>query len=135
MNSREFERHVCQELKEAGYWALNIPRNRSGAQPFDILAIGKHIVIATDAKMCSKGYLSADRIEDNQISAFRSLRNALVKSHMIPPVIGFACWYKSEIYFVSYYDFEPDDDFIPIKRSVALNDTHKTYWRNIIYDD
>lgn len=72
MTGREFEGNVVKMLHKHGYWALRIPQNEAGQQPFDILAIRGDKVVAYDCKVVSDGKnFPLDRIEDNQLNSFR----------------------------------------------------------------
>jgi len=71
MTGREFEQYMCKLFDQNGFWALNIPRSESGAQPFDIVAIRKDEVYAVDCKVCSgAARFPLRRVEDNQLLAF-----------------------------------------------------------------
>lgn len=121
MNSAQFEREVCKRLSEAGYWALNIPRNHAGAQPFDIIAIRRGSnILALDAKVCQRGVLSASRIEDNQHAAFMSM---IRKTNAI---VGFVCFYNETLYYVPYYEFMKGNS------QVKLTEWHADMWRKFL---
>lgn len=70
MTGTEFETAFTQWLFDKGFWALNIPRNRFGAQPFDIIAIKENVVWAMDCKTCAEKRLDLRRVEANQYTAF-----------------------------------------------------------------
>ena len=86
MTGEQFEVAVCKCLQRKGCWALRIPRNASGAQPFDILAIRGSEIWAIDCKVCSEPRLRLSRIEDNQWLAFDLLKRKTNAT------CGF-CWY------------------------------------------
>lgn len=65
-----FEKRVCQELKERGWWVHFFAPDRTGAQPFDIIAVKGGNAIAVDAKTSSTHRFSIDRLEENQKLAF-----------------------------------------------------------------
>ena len=68
---RAFEERITKMLKEAGYWALRIPPNEAGQQPFDIIAIKGKRILTYDAKLLSnRTRFPLSRIEDNQYNAF-----------------------------------------------------------------
>ena len=101
MTGSEFERKVCQWLKEQGYWALNIPRQKSGQQPFDVIAVKGNCIVALDCKVISGSSerFPLERVEVNQWLAFKSLEDKSPYS-----VIGLMIWHdKTErMHFVSY---------------------------------
>ena len=65
-----FEREMVQLLSDEGFWVHFIEPNRSGAQPFDIIAVKDGIPVVGDCKTSSKKTISISRLEDNQIMAF-----------------------------------------------------------------
>ncbi|MBO5309686.1 MAG: Holliday junction resolvase RecU [Clostridia bacterium] len=65
-----FEREFCKILKEKGYWAHFIEPNKTGGQPFDIIACKNGSVIAFDCKTNKGDRFALSRIEDNQELAF-----------------------------------------------------------------
>lgn len=65
-----FEREFCKMLKDRGYWAHFIEPNKSGGQPFDIIACKDGNVIAFDCKTNKGDRFALSRIEDNQELAF-----------------------------------------------------------------
>ena len=77
MTGKEFEQMFCRELKENGWWALNIPKSRTGSQPFDVIAIKGHCIMAVDCKVMSgrSAAFPLERVEDNQWLSFQSLRD------------------------------------------------------------
>ena len=74
MTGSEFESAFTKWLFDKGFWALNIPRNKFGAQPFDIIAIKGNIVWAIDCKVCAEKRLDLRRVEPNQYAAFEVLQ-------------------------------------------------------------
>lgn len=74
MNSDEFEQITCKILRKNGYWALNIPKNKSGAQPFDVIAIKRNWIYAIDCKVCGTARFALSRVEDNQWLAMEDIR-------------------------------------------------------------
>lgn len=66
----EFERELCELLAKIGYWVHFISPDRSGAQPFDIIAVKKCKAYAIDCKTCESDVFNISRLEDNQIFAF-----------------------------------------------------------------
>ena len=98
MTGEEFEIIVCNWLKDNGYWALLIPRNKSGAQPFDILAIRNSEIYAVDCKVCSEPRLRLSRIEDNQWLAFESIKKKTSAT------CGFVWYHEGKTGFIDYED-------------------------------
>lgn len=74
-NGTEFENNFRKMLKENGFWSHKLVENENGA-PFDVIAIKNGRAYAFDCKDCSSGRFSLSRIEDNQITGMRSIRNA-----------------------------------------------------------
>lgn len=67
-NKREgnrFEWELCNILSQHGYWAHNFAQNTAG-QPADIIAVKDGFAELIDCKVCSHGYFSTKRIEENQ---------------------------------------------------------------------
>lgn len=81
-----------------GFWALRIPRNERGAQPFDILAIKDDKVYAVDCKVCARKTFSLDRIEDNQWIAME------IMAMQTNAIVGFLVYHNNQIFFLSYFD-------------------------------
>ena len=98
MTGAEFETQVCKWFKSHGYWALNIPKNKYGAQPFDVLAIKGGEIWAVDCKVCGEKRLPLDRIEDNQWLAFESM------TKLTNARCGFMCWHGGKMNFVEFED-------------------------------
>ena len=94
MTGTEFQSVFCKMLRENGYWALDIPKNKFNAQPFDVIALKGAKVYAVDCKVCLQPRLPLSRIEDNQWIALNDIKDrARVRA-------GFMCWYDNDIYFV-----------------------------------
>ena len=66
----DFEKEVCELLKQAGYWVHFISPDNRGAQPFDIIACKDNIPLVADCKTSVKKWFTMDRVEDNQAMAF-----------------------------------------------------------------
>ena len=66
----DFEREFVQMLANRGYWVHFINADRTGSQPFDVIAVKNGKAYAFDCKTCSTKRFSIDRLEDNQILAF-----------------------------------------------------------------
>ena len=68
----EFERTVCNVLRDNGYWVHFMSPDSRGAQPFDIIAVKNGRARAIECKTLddNRRYFSINRLEDNQIFAF-----------------------------------------------------------------
>lgn len=99
MTGTEFENLMAEILwkQSVGYWTLVIPKNKRGAQPFDLIAIGRVSMYAADCKVCSQPRFPLSRIEDNQWLAMEALRQ---KRNDI--IICFFCLYDGDIYIIPY---------------------------------
>lgn len=77
MTGLQFEHDFCKWLQNRGYWALNIPRAKTGAQPFDVIAMRGHFVLCADCKVVSSQArrFTLERVEDNQWLAMQSCRD------------------------------------------------------------
>lgn len=101
MTGDKFEREFCEVLKGLGYWALNIPKNKNGAQPFDVVAMHGNTVLTVDCKVCSgKPRFPLVRIEDNQWTAFKTVHDKTFAG------VGIAVYYDGNIYFYQYKDLQ-----------------------------
>lgn len=74
----DFEKRYCEYLSNNGYWVHFMNPSANGSQPFDILACvgnkdGTSLVIAVDCKTVVANRFSLDRIEDNQMMAFKKM--------------------------------------------------------------
>lgn len=96
MTGTKFETDFCELLKASGYWALNIPRNKRGAQPFDVLAIHGVYILAVDCKVCGKDTFNLERIEDNQWAAFQLMNDRTGAD------VGIMAYYNGDIYYLEY---------------------------------
>lgn len=101
MTGEKFESEFCEVLKGLGYWALNIPKNKNGAQPFDIIAMHGNTVLAIDCKVCSgQARFPLVRIEDNQWTAFEAVHSKTFA------LVGIIIYYKGNVYFYQYTDLK-----------------------------
>lgn len=66
----QFEQEFCELLKQMGYWVHFISPDRTGSQPFDIIAVRNNKPYAFDCKTCESDKFNISRLEDNQIMAF-----------------------------------------------------------------
>lgn len=98
MSGADFERKLCKLLKVLGFWALQISRSASGAQPFDVIAVKDGKMLAVDCKVCAANTFPLSRIEDNQWLAFRDISTkggSNVKC-------GIMVFYNGDVYFYDY---------------------------------
>ena len=100
MTGAEFENVFAKWLFDKGFWALNIPKNKFGAQPFDIIAIKDDFIWAIDCKVCGQNRLDLRRVEPNQLSAFNALRTR-TNAHC-----SFVCWHKNVMYEITFNEVE-----------------------------
>lgn len=66
----DFEREFCKALADNGFWVHFITPDRTGSQPFDIIAVRYGIAYVFDCKTCEASTFTVKRLEDNQIMAF-----------------------------------------------------------------
>lgn len=92
----EFEREMCDKLKELGFWVHFISPDATGAQPFDVIATKKGIPVAIDCKTSVRSLFSISRLEYNQIFAFERWLNCGNRYAVV------AVKYKDEVYFIPY---------------------------------
>ena len=92
----EFEREMCEILREDGYWVHFMSPDNTGAQPFDIIAVKNGYAIASDCKTSESPIFRMNRLEWNQVSAF----DYWIKCNNGNPVIWVK--YKGDIYLVMY---------------------------------
>ena len=59
----DFEGRFSQELFKMGFWVHLLTQNSAG-QPADIIASRNGKAALIDCKVCEKGYLRLDRVED-----------------------------------------------------------------------
>lgn len=80
MNNKQlgnsFEQEFCNILARDGFWVHFIEPNKSGAQPFDIVAGKDGYIYAFDCKTNKGNRFRLDRIEDNQQLAFDKFNHA-----------------------------------------------------------
>ena len=98
MTGAQFERLFIEHLKDSGYWALRIPCNDRGAQPFDVIAIRGSNILAVDCKVCSQPRFETRRIEDNQRLAFELMQKRT------NAWCGFACYHDGNIFMIPFGD-------------------------------
>lgn len=100
MNNKElgtaWENEFCETLNLLGYWVHFMNPNKSGAQPFDVLAVRHGRPYAIDCKTSANRRFPLSRLEDNQVYAFEKWMRC---NNGIPIV---AIKYADEVYTVSY---------------------------------
>ena len=110
MTSSELENHVVTVLSQNGWWALRIPRNPSGAQPFDVIAVKGSNVLAVDCKTCAEKKFPISRVEDNQWTSFDRMLNRTNAK------VGIVAENDGLLYFISYFELlNCDRSYIPLK--------------------
>lgn len=110
----EFETEFCELLKAKGYWVHFITPDKSGAQPFDIIAAKDGIAYAFDCKTSVKRVFPFSRLEENQKMSFELWK---AKGNAEPYI---AIKYEDGVYIVSYtllkhkkkVDVEKDNDAV-----------------------
>ena len=100
MTGLQFEKDFCEIMQKKGFWALNVSKDRTGAQPFDVLAIrskfdSKVEIFAIDCKVCEADRFHLSRIEENQWAALDLFRHKVYGAHC-----GLAIFHSGKIYFV-----------------------------------
>lgn len=114
----EFEREFCDLLKQMGYWVHFINPDRTGSQPFDVIACRNNKAYAFDCKTCEAPVFNISRLEDNQIMAF----DKWIKCHNDYAFI--AVKHKGLVMLIDYTELKA-------KRSIRLADAR---WFGIIYN-
>lgn len=66
----DFEHELVNELSRRGYWVHFLVPDRSGKQPFDVLAVKDGTAYAIDCKTCVDHVFRISRLEDNQRTSF-----------------------------------------------------------------
>lgn len=94
----DFENEFCELLAKDGYWVHFMTPDRTGAQPFDVIAAKYGKAYAFDCKTCDAGTFSIKRLEDNQIMAFERW----IRCGNDDPIIAikhngavYYCWYSN----------------------------------------
>lgn len=110
-----FEQEFCEILADKGYWVHFMSPDKTGSQPFDVIAAKNGKAYAFDCKTCSTKMFGISRLEDNQILAFEKW----IKCGNMMPMI--AVKYKDTIRLIPY-------ERIKAERSVVLDDI-AIFWR------
>lgn len=105
----QFEREMVQKLKEYGWFVHFLSPDRSGAQPFDIIALKAGRALAIDCKTSARSIFYFERLEYNQVCAFERWIEIVQEEPWV------AVKYQNEIYMVSY-------SMLKKKRKVDLNE-------------
>lgn len=96
MDWSKFESDVCSYFFQKGYWAHKIAHSPGGSQPFDIIAIKRNLIVATDCKVCSRQSFPLVRVEDNQWLAMELMTQRTDAS------VGFACYFQGRVYWLPF---------------------------------
>ena len=113
MTGNQLENYFVHVLSNNGWWALRIPRNPTGAQPFDVIAIKGSNILAVDCKACADKKLVLKRIEDNQWTSFTRMLDRT------DAIVGIIAENNGQLYFIDYYEL------MNCNRSyIALTDEH-----------
>ncbi len=113
MKGTEFEHVFCQWLKDRGYWALNIPKSKTGSQPFDVIAmktraLRSNMSIVAECKLIStkEKRFPLKRIEDNQWLAFEAVSQ---KTRAFPCLAVYHDK-SGEMFIIPYYELKVAKD-------------------------
>ena len=93
-SGNQFEAELCEILSEHGFWVHQLSQNSAG-QPADVIAAKDGCSYLIDCKVCSNGYFSTRRIEENQALAMERWRECGNGTGW------FAMKFGDEIYMVS----------------------------------
>lgn len=96
----DFECEFCDMLANRGYWVHFMTPDRTGSQPFDVIAVKGGYAYAFDCKTCEADTFSINRLEDNQIMAFEKW----LRCGNTQPMI--AVKHKDEIILIWYEDLK-----------------------------
>lgn len=115
MNNKQlgtaFENRVCQELNKAGWWVHFFSPDKTGAQPFDIIAVRGGLAMAIDAKTSNTHRFSIKRLEENQIMAFEKWLRC---GNYMPQI---AVEYDDQIVWLSYWELKKEK-VIDLRRKI-----------------
>jgi len=90
-----FEKEVAEILSKKGCWVTMLtPKQHTGSQPADLIAIMSDIAILVDCKTCSTHLFPISRIEQNQWLAYEKYRKCGNMNYYI------AIKYKEDIYMI-----------------------------------
>jgi Holliday junction resolvase len=96
----DFEQEFCQLLSERGYWVHFLNPDKTGSQPFDVIAVKNGTAYAFDCKTSASDKFSINRLEDNQILAFEKW----IRCGNTAPMI--AVKYNDDIIILYYEDLK-----------------------------
>lgn len=127
MTGEQFEVHLCDVLSRMGYWAHRMSRDRTGAQPFDVIAICGEYVLAVDCKVISGNYgnLPLDRIEPNQWSSFERIQSRTNAD------VGVVILHRGSIFFYRYRELK---EIAKTRKSITLDTWHEWISRDKVMD-
>lgn len=117
----EFEQEFCKILADNGYWVHFISPDRTGSQPFDIIAVKSGKAYAFDCKTCESDRFNISRLEDNQIMAFEKW----IRCGNIDPII--AIKWRGTVKFCPY-------NSLKTFKSMRLADLTTAYLLEEYYD-
>lgn len=109
----QWEQEFCKLLAAQGFWVHFISPDRTGAQPFDVIAVRGGEAYAYDCKTCADNWFSIDRMEDNQIMSFEKWLRC---GNKMPDV---AVLHNDKLYLIPYA-------YLKRHRRVRLNDDGST---------
>jgi hypothetical protein len=69
---KKFEREICKNLYEAGFWVREDFGNQNG-QTLDVICARNNFIYIFECKKCKTDYFSRNRLQDNQILSFKRL--------------------------------------------------------------
>lgn len=102
MNNKQlgtsFEEQFVNMLGAKGFWAHFIEPNKSGAQPFDVIAIRDGVPYVFDCKTCIRDYINLRRLETNQELALQKVIHCGCTNAYI------AVLHNDKVYLVKYKD-------------------------------
>lgn len=96
----DFECEFCELLTERGYWVKFLDPDKTGSQPFDVIAVKNGTAYAFDCKTCEADKFSINRLEDNQKMAFEKW----LRCGNTQPMI--AVRYKGDVCILYYEDLK-----------------------------
>jgi len=117
-----FEKEVAEILSKKGCWVTMLtPKQHTGSQPADLIAIMSDIAILVDCKTCSTHLFPISRIEQNQWLAYEKYRKWGNMNYYI------AIKYKEDIYMI------PMNTIDKTAKSIDLRTQMKWEWESENY--
>jgi len=90
-----FEKEMTEILSQKGYWVTMLtPKQHTGSQPADLIAIKNNKPILIDCKTCKTKYFQISRIEQNQWLAYQRYKKCGNTEYYL------AIKYKDDIYSI-----------------------------------